>query len=101
MRRPEWTRAKQSDLRRQESRDGMNRGDLERLVEVERRKNARRALRHHRLAGSGRTREQHVVAAGGGDLQRAACGHLSAHIGKVTVREVERFGRGVANDGYG
>ena len=66
--------------------------DLERLVEGQRRQDARHAPRHHRLAGAGRTDEQQVVAAGRGDFERAARQQLSAH-----VRQIRRSRR--AQDG--
>jgi hypothetical protein len=38
--------------------------DLERLLVTQRRQDRRQAAREHRLAGPGRARHQHVVAAG-------------------------------------
>ena len=64
----------------------MNRRDLERLVERQRRQNARHAPRHHRLARAGRTDEQQVVAAGAGDFERATRQQLTADIGEVGDR---------------
>ena len=41
------------------------------------------AAGQHGLAGSGRAEEQEVVAAGGGDLERAPGERLAAHVGQV------------------
>ena len=55
-----------------ESRHRVDGGDVERLVERQRRQDPRQPPRHHRLAGARRADEQRVVAAGGGNLQRPA-----------------------------
>ena len=52
---------------------------------VERRQDAGQAARQHRLARAGRPDEQQVVAAGGGDLERAPRERLAAHVGEVGV----------------
>ena len=51
--------------------DRMDHADLQRLGRIERRQEAGQACRQHRLAGAGRADHQQVVAAGGGDLERA------------------------------
>ena len=56
---------------------------LERLVEGERRQDAGQAAREHRLARAGRADEEQVVAARGGDLERAPRHLLPAHVGEV------------------
>ena len=43
------------------------------------------APRHHRLAGPRRPDHQHVVPAGGGDLERAARERLPVHVGEVAA----------------
>ena len=70
----------------------MHRADIERLLERQRRQDAREAPRHHRLPGAGRTDEQDVVGAGGGHFERAAGQELPAHVGKVG-REQGVWGR--------
>jgi hypothetical protein len=63
-----------------------NRGDhrdIEQFGRRERRQDRRQALRQHRLAGAGRADHQEIVAAGGGDLERALGGLLSLDVGKV------------------
>ena len=44
-----------------------------------------RRLRHHRLAGARRADQQHVVAAGRGNFERAARERLAADVGEVAV----------------
>ena len=44
---------------------------------------ARQAACEHRLARAGRPDEQQVVAAGGGELQRATGDRLAADVGQV------------------
>ena len=61
----------------------MHRCAVERLVEIERRKNARQPPRHHRLAATGRADQQNVVAAGRGDFQRALRHALADHVGEI------------------
>ena len=71
------------------ARERLHHRDLERLARIERRQNAGQALRQHRLARAGRPDHQHVVAAGGGDLERALGGLLSLHVAQV--RSVRRL----------
>ena len=61
----------------------MNARHLERRLVVQQREDPRQPPRKHRLAGAGRSCEQQVVPAGGGDLERAACALLAAHVGKI------------------
>ena len=56
--------------------------------------------REHRLAGAGRAGEEHVVRAGGGDLERAPGALLAAHVAEVghaarrtSSRQRQRLGR--------
>ena len=58
-------------------------GDLQRLLEARRREDARHAPREHGLAGAGRPDHQHVVAAGGGDLQGTLGVLLPSHVREV------------------
>ena len=69
---------------------------------VERRQDAGQAAREHRLAGARRPAEQQVVAAGGGDLERAPRTLLSAHVGEVGpsgLGAVQRRRRGSSGGG--
>ena len=66
----------------------MDAGDLERLLERERWEDAGESLGQHRLAGAGRADHQHVVATGGGDLERALDRLLSLDIGEVWAADV-------------
>ena len=61
-------------------------GDLERLLEARRRQDPRQPPRQHRLARARRADHQQVVAAGGGDLERALGVLLPAHVGQVGRR---------------
>ncbi len=92
MRRAERALAQQCAARRQQAGHRVHRGDVERLIEGERREHAGQAAGEHRLAGPGRADEQEVVAAGGGDLERTARCDLPAHVGEVW-RGRERHGR--------
>ena len=101
MRRAERTRAHQAHARRQQAGDGVNRRHLQRFLEIERRQDPGRALGHHRLAGAGRTREQDVVPAGGGNLQRPARELLTAHVGEVAVNQLGALAARVRRQGDG
>ena len=69
---------------------------LQRLVEAERRQDPRQPRGEHRLAGARRADEQQVVAARGGDLQRAPRDLLPAHVGQVRRRRPATAGAAVA-----
>ncbi len=56
---------------------------LERLVEAERREEAREAPRQERLPGSGRAEEEQAVAAGGHDLEGPLGPRLSPDVPKI------------------
>ena len=63
-----------------------DRGDhrhFEQLARRERRQDRGQPARQHRLAGAGRADHQQVVAAGGGDLERALGGLLALDVGEV------------------
>ena len=60
-----------------------HRAGFQRLGFGERRQDAGQALRQHGLAGARRTHQQQVVAAHGGDLQRAPRLQLAAHVAQV------------------
>ena len=61
-------------------------GDLERLLEAGRRQDSGQPPGEHGLARAGRPDHQQVVAAGGGDLERALGVLLPAHVGQVRAR---------------
>ncbi len=65
-------------------------GNLQRLARVQRRKQAGQALRQHRFARAGRPDHQQIVAAGGGDLQRALGALLAFHIPQIGHRARQR-----------
>ena len=96
MRRAERPLGQQPRAGRQESGDRVDRRRLERLLERQRRQDRRDSPRHHRLARAGRADHQHVVAARGGDLERAARQRLA-----VDVREVAVERRVAAAEGGG
>ena len=66
--------------------DGVHGCALERLVEVERRKNSGKTPRHHRLATARGADEQNVVRTGRGNFQRALRHPLTDHVGEVEMR---------------
>jgi hypothetical protein len=66
---------------------------FQRLVEGERRENAREPARHHGLARAGRADHQRVVPAGGGDLQRPSRERLPVDVREVAVHRECRHGR--------
>ena len=76
--------------------DRVDARDLERLGARQRRQDRRQAPRQHRLARARRALEQQVVAAGGGDLERAQRPGVAAYVG-----EVGRRGVGLATRGPG
>lgn len=69
VRRAERSRAEQTPRERPD--DGMNLGRLERLLERHVGQNPGQALREHRLTRAGRSDEQNIVPARGGNLERA------------------------------
>ena len=86
MRRLERRPAQQRRVRRQQPGHRVHRGDLQRLLVVERRQHAGQPLGQHRLAGPGRAGEQQVVPAGGGHLDRAPAHRLPDHVAQVRPR---------------
>ena len=64
--------------------DRLDHAQFQRLGRFERRQDAGQPRRQHRLAGAGRADHQQIVAAGGGDFERAF-GALLA----LDVRQVE------------
>ena len=58
-------------------------GDLDRLVQRERRQEPRQPPGEHRLAAPGGPDHEHGVPAGGGHLERPPGGALPAHLGEV------------------
>ena len=69
--------------RRQRPGDRVDPRHLERLVTGQRRQDARQAPSEHRLAGSRRACEQHVVLARRGELERPSPPLLPSHLGEV------------------
>ena len=61
----------------------MNFGGFQRLFERERRQDGGKALGQHGFAGAGRADQQDVMAAGGGDLQRALDRFLALDFGEI------------------
>src|SRR5437763_12815388 len=99
MRRAEGPCGKETGPRPQQAGDGMDRCRIERLLEGQRRKNARETARHHRLARARRTDEQEVMSACCGNLERAAREQLTAYVRQVGpaggARETGQAGRAV------
>ena len=85
MRRAERPLGQAAASRAEQARHRVDRRRLERLVEGQRRQDRRHAPRHHRLAGAGRADEQHVVPAGGRDLERAARERLALDVGEIDI----------------
>ena len=78
------------------AREAVDARDLQRLRARQRREDPAQPPSQHRLAGTGRPHEEHVVAACGGDGQRPdRCG-VPAHVPEVLAAEVApaRVGRG-------
>jgi hypothetical protein len=71
------------------ARQTLNHGDFQHLLWFERRQETGQTLGKHGLAGSGRACHQNVMPSGRGDLDRALCHFLAAHIAEV---EIVRFG---------
>jgi hypothetical protein len=89
----ERTDADEAGVRAEEPGGREHLGDLERLVLLERWKQAGEAPGQHRLAGARRAGEEQVVGAGGGDLQRPAGLVLASDVGEVLDRRRRGFGR--------
>ena len=70
--------------------DGVDFGDVQRLLQRERREHGGQAAGDERFAAAGRADHQHVVPAGGRHLQRALHVLLAFHFGHVHV-EFELF----------
>ena len=60
--------------------------DFEQLGRRQRRQDRGQPRRQHRLAGAGRADHQEVVAAGGGDFERALGALLALDVGEVEQR---------------
>ncbi len=104
VRRAKRTLGDEPRVRRQQTGHRMHGGDLQRLVEGQRRQDPGQPPRHHRLAGTGRTDQQQVVAAGAGDLERAAREELAADVGEIGAHLAAAGGRAgttaAAGDGW-
>ncbi len=66
-----------------QARDAVDPRDLDCLGAAHRRQDRRQPPREHRFARPRGTLEQHVVAAGGRDLQRHDCDRVSSYLGEV------------------
>src|SRR6266576_5509369 len=66
-----------------ETRDGMDPGDLERLLLLERRQDSRQPAGEHGLARAGWAAEQQVVTARGRQLECTASSFLAANVGEI------------------
>jgi hypothetical protein len=73
---------------RQHARDRVDHAHLQRFRRIERRQQARQALRQHRLAGAGRSDHQQIVTAGGGNLDRPLRRLLPLDVGEVRIARV-------------
>ncbi len=78
-------RADRGDARTgwQQSRDAVNTGGLERLVQGHGRQDGREPAREHGLARAGRTNHEQVVAPSRRDLERAFGRGLASHVAEV------------------
>ena len=85
------------------ARGGVDLGDLERFVAVERREDRRQPAGEHRLADAGRADHQQVVRARGRDRERAAARREPAHVGEVegfvALGRERDLGRGIGRVG--
>ncbi len=86
----ERTRAYQPRVRRQQAGHRVNRGDLQCLLETERREDTGRPLGHHRLPRPGRTREEDVMAARRRDFERATSELLATDVGEIAMDHLAR-----------
>ena len=88
-------RADDERLVAQPAGDRVDRGDLERLLQRQRRQDARQPLRQHRLPGARRPEQEQMVPTGGGDLHRCPPHRLT-----TDVQEVEQalFGGGAGEE---
>src|SRR5262249_23726676 len=80
MRRTKGPRRHETGSGMQQPGHGMDRRDVERFVEAERRKQSRESSRQHRFAGAWRTAEEQMMRAGCRDLERAAADRLAADV---------------------
>lgn len=69
--------------KRRAARKTVDRDDVERFVSRKRRQDARQPSREHRLSRAWRPDEEEVVTTSRGNLQRATCRLLPAHVGQV------------------
>jgi hypothetical protein len=83
-------RLDQASLDREGPGDGVDLRHLDRFRAAERGQDGRKTAREHGLAGPGRAHEEHVVAAGRGDLERAPRHRLAFHVPEVADRRVRR-----------
>ena len=81
--RPERANRQQRLTGPEQARDTVDPRALDRLIQRHRRENSGKPLRQHRLAGSWRTDQQHVVPAGRRHLQRPFRMVLAAHLRKI------------------
>ena len=81
----------------EQAREGVDHRGLERLGRLQRREDAGQAGGEHGFAAAGRADHQDVVAAGGGDLERAFGLFLAAHVAEIA--DVCRAGDGAGFGG--
>ena len=89
VRRAEGAVGDQAAVRVEHAGDGVDLGGLERFFEAQRREDRRQALGQHGLAGAGRADHQDVVAAGGGDFERALGDVLAADVLEVVGKVLQ------------
>ena len=63
--------------------DRSDHGDFEQFRWRQRRQNGRQSCRQHRFSRAGRSDHQEIVAAGGGDFERALGAFLALDVGEV------------------
>ena len=83
MGRAEGTHRKKRNTFGQSSRHRMYLGGLDRLGKGQGRQDRGQALCQHRFTRTRRADEQNIMSSRGGDLHRALCHPLTAHIGKI------------------
>jgi hypothetical protein len=99
MRRAEGPSPDERRVRRQEPADAVDLRDLQRVLRAHRRQDRRHGAGEERLAAAGRTGHEHVVAAGGSDLQGALDVVLALDVGEVGAVPDRLFGRKLRGTG--
>src|SRR5262249_47677584 len=81
----ERSRAHEPAARCEQPGDAPDGRDLDGLIGRQRRQNPGKPASQHRLSAAWRADEEHVMAACGGDLERALGVDLAAHVGEISV----------------